>query len=465
MKKSFRLLEEKLTASQIIMLGFLCVIAVGTLILMMPFCSMDGRMTSWVDALFTATTSTCVTGLVTVSTYGHWSMIGKVVILTLIQIGGLGFMTCFTMMLMAFGKRVTLRERMVIQDSLNETGLTGMVRLVRRMIKGTVCVEGIGALFYMVKLVPEYGIKGIFYSIFTSVSAFCNAGMDLFGDTSLVRYVHDYYMNVVTMVLIVLGGLGFTVWWDVLDNLKKARMVNAFKRKPWKVFQKGLSLHTKLVLATTVILIGLGAFIVFLAEYNNEATMAHFTIPQKLLASIFQSVTTRTAGFQTIPQENFSISSQLVSVILMFIGGSSAGTAGGVKTTTIAVIVLMVLSAVRGREHTEVFERTIPTNTIRKAFTITTISVVIVVGATMLLSVLQPLERAMPLLYETVSALATVGLSQGLTGSLTIPAKLLMIVMMFIGRIGPMTMAFAIGTRLKAAKDNIKYPDENVLVG
>ncbi len=465
MKKSFRLLEEKLTASQIIMLGFLCVIAVGTLILMMPFCSMDGSMTSWVDALFTATTSTCVTGLVTVSTYGHWSMIGKVVILTLIQIGGLGFMTCFTMMLMAFGKRVTLRERMVIQDSLNETGLTGMVRLVRRMIKGTVCVEGIGALFYMVKLVPEYGIKGIFYSIFTSVSAFCNAGMDLFGDTSLVRYVHDYYMNVVTMVLIVLGGLGFTVWWDVLDNLKKARMVNAFKRKPWKVFQKGLSLHTKLVLAATVILIGLGAFIIFLAEYNNEATMAHFTIPQKLLASIFQSVTTRTAGFQTIPQENFSISSQLVSVILMFIGGSSAGTAGGVKTTTIAVIVLMVLSVVRGRERTEVFERTIPSNTIRKAFTITTISAVIVVGATMLLSVLQPLERAMPLLYETVSALATVGLSQGLTGSLTIPAKLLMIVMMFIGRIGPMTMAFAIGTRLKAAKDNIKYPDENVLVG
>lgn len=465
MKKSFRLLEEKLTASQILMLGFMLVIIVGTIVLMMPFCSADGSATSWVDALFTATTSTCVTGLVTVSTCGHWSIIGKVVILILIQIGGLGFMTCFTIMLVAFGKRVTLRERMVIQDSLNETGLNGMVRLVRRIIKGTLCVEGIGALLYMVCLVPKYGLKGIFYAIFTSVSAFCNAGMDLFGDTSLVPFVHNYYMNVVTMALIILGGLGFTVWWDVLDNLKKAKMTNPFKRKPWKAFRRGLSLHTKIVLVATAILIVLGWIIIFLAEYNNEATMVHFTLPQKLLASLFQSVTTRTAGFQTIPQENFSISSQLTSVILMFIGGSSAGTAGGVKTTTIAVIVLMVLSVVRGKERTEVFERTIPTNTIRKAFTLTTISVVIVVGATMLLSALQPSERAMPLLFETVSALATVGLSHGLTGSLTMPAKLLIIVMMYIGRIGPMTMAFGIGTRLKAAKDNIKYPDENVLVG
>ena len=465
MKKAFRLLEEKLTASQIIMFGFLFVIAAGTIVLMMPFCSVDRNMTSWVDALFTATTSTCVTGLVTVSTYGHWSLAGKAVILVLIQIGGLGFMTCFTVMLMAFGKRVTLRERMVIQDSLNETGLTGMVRLVRRIIKGTVCVEGVGALLYIVYLVPEYGVKGIFYSVFTSVSAFCNAGMDLFGDTSLVPYVHNYYFNFVTMVLIILGGLGYTVWWDLLDNLKKVKTINRLKRSPWSVFRKGLSLHTKIVLVTTIVLIVLGWIIIFLAEYNNEATMARFSLPQKLMASLFQSVTTRTAGFQTIPQENFTISSQLTSVILMFIGGSSAGTAGGVKTTTIAVIVLMVLSAIKGKEHTEVFGRTIPTNTIRKAFTLSTISAVIVVGATMLLSALQPTERAMQLLFETVSALATVGLSQGLTASLTISAKLLIIVMMFIGRIGPMTMAFAIGTRLKAAKGNIKYPDENVLVG
>ena len=465
MRKAFRLLEEKLSASQMIMLGFLFVIAIGTIILMMPFCSVDGSMTSWVDALFTATTSTCVTGLVTVSTCGHWSMIGKVVILVLIQIGGLGFMTCFTMMLMAFGKHITLRERMIIQDSLNETGLAGMVRLVLRIVKGTLCVEGIGALLYMVYLVPKYGMKGIFYSVFTSVSAFCNAGMDLFGDTSLVSFVHNYYINFVTMALIILGGLGYTVWWDVLDNLKKAKAANHMKRNPWKVFQNGLTLHTKIVLIATTILIVLGCVVIFLAEYNNEATMARYSVPQKLVASLFQSVTTRTAGFQTIPQENFTIASQLISLIMMFIGGSSAGTAGGVKTTTIAVIVLMVLSVVKGKERTEVFGRTIPTNTIRKAFALTTISVVIVVGGTMLLSILQPMDRAMPLLFETVSALATVGLSQGLTSSLTIPAKLLIIVMMFIGRIGPMTMAFAIGTRLKAAKDNIKYPDENVLVG
>lgn len=465
MKKSFRLLEETLTAAQIIMLGFLCVIAVGTLILMMPFCSVDGSITAWEDALFTATTSTCVTGLVTVSTCGHWSFIGKIVILVLIQIGGLGFMTCFTMMLMAFGKRVTLRERMVIQDSLNETDLTGMVRLVRKIIKGTICVEGAGAFLYMVYLVPKYGVKGVFYSIFTSVSAFCNAGIDLFGDTSLAPFVHNYYINFVTMALIILGGLGYTVWWDVLANLKKACTVNVYKRNPWKVFKKGLSLHTKLVLVTTGILILVGGVVIFLAEYNNEATMARYTLPQKILASLFQSVTTRTAGFQTIPQENFTISSQLTSVILMFIGGSSAGTAGGVKITTIAVIVLMVLSVVKGKERTEVFERTIPSNTIRKAFTITAISMAAVIIGTMLLSVVQPTERAMPLLYETVSALATVGLTQGLTGSLTIPAKLLVTLMMFIGRIGPMTMAFALGSRLKAAKDNIKYPDENVLVG
>ncbi len=422
------------STTQIIAYGFLISMIVGMLLLMLPVSSKEGTFTSPIDALFTATTSVCVTGLTTLPVGTHFSVFGQLVILFLIQIGGLGVVTFTTLVMLFFAQRITLKERLLIRDAYNLNSLNGIIRLTKKIVIGTLICELFGAVLYSFVFVRDFGLIGIYYAIFNSVSAFCNAGIDLLGTTSLAVYRDNIIANVVTMVLIVLGGLGFPVWWDV---------IKCFRQKSKKC-DKGLwhsfNLHTKLVLSVTIILIVGGSLLIFLLEYNNPKTIGDLSLPCKIQASFFQSVTTRTAGFFTIPQENFTDASAFVSLVLMFIGGSPSGTAGGVKTVTIAMIILTVIAIVKNRTDTEVFGRSISEQTVRKGIAVFAVSFSILMISMALLSITQGSDF-LDSLYEVVSALATVGLTRGLTGELDAVGKLIIIITMYIGRIGPISLA------------------------
>ncbi len=417
------------------------------LLLMLPISSADGSWTNPVDALFTATTSVCVTGLVTVSTAAHWSIFGQIVILILIQFGGLGIVTFTTAIMIIASRRITLKDRLLIRDAYNLDSLSGLVNLTKRVLKGALIVEGIGAVFYMIVFIPKYGPSGIFKSIFNSISAFCNAGLDLIGDTSLKEFSGNVIINIVTMLLIVAGGLGFPVWWDLLK--KKFRF-------------KKYELHTKIVVTTTIGLILTGAILVFLFEFNNPGTIGDMPVGEKIQASFFQSVTTRTAGFYTVPQENLTNASSFVSIIFMFIGGSPSGTAGGVKTVTIVMIMLTAFAIVRGRDDTEAFGRKISESNIRKGLAVVVVSLTTLTFTIALLCITQKLDF-LDMLYEAVSAIATVGLSRNVTGSLDTVGKLIITFAMYAGRIGPISLALFFNT---TTRNNIRhYPEEKIRVG
>lgn len=449
--------RRELTTTQIIAFGFLGAIIAGALLLMLPVSSKEGIWTNPVDALFTATTAVCVTGLTTVSTAGHWSIFGQVVILILIQLGGLGIVTFTTLLLLVAAKRVTLKERLLIRDAYNLDSLNGLVKLTKRIIKGTLIVEGIGALLYMPVFVRDKGRYGIFAAIFNSISAFCNAGMDLLGDSSLSMYRDNVIVNMTTMLLIIIGGIGFYVWWDIIKVAGKKR--NNRKIKVWRSFE----LHTKLVLSVTLLLIVGGAILIFLLEYSNKSTMGELNIFQKLQASLFQSVTTRTAGFYTIPQENFTDASAFVSLLLMFVGGSPAGTAGGVKTVTIAIVFLTVVSIIKNREETEVFGRSISSSNVKKGIAVIFISFGMLIISMSALSFAQGGDF-LDTLFEVTSAIATVGLTRGMTGELNDIGKIIIIVTMYIGRIGPISLALFFNAG--AGKElNRRYPKGKILVG
>lgn len=446
------------TTTRIIALGFLGAIFVGTLLLMLPVSSAAGRMTGPVDALFTSTTSVCVTGLVTVPTYSHWSVFGQMVIALLAQVGGLGVITFTMMFLIALRKRIGLRERLLIQDAYNLDTIQGMVLLVKKVIKGTLVIEGIGALLYMTVLIPEFGAIGIWKSIFNSISAFCNAGMDVLGPDSLERYVANPVMNITTMLLIILGGIGFPVWWNILDIIRNGRK----RYYDWPTALRHLRLHTKLVLSVTAVLIFVGALAVFILEYSNEATIGSLPLWQKIQASFFQSVTTRTAGFATISQAGMTKATTLICCMLMFIGGSPSGTAGGVKTTTIVILLVTVWSIIRGRKETEIFGRKINDNIVRRALSIYMVSFVVMLAAVTALSVVQP-GNFLDCLYETISAIATVGLTRDFTAGLNVAGRIIIIVTMYIGRIGPISLALFFNSKRYV---NLKsYPEEKVSVG
>ena len=397
---------------------------------MLPLSSSEGIWTKPIDALFTATTSVCVTGLTTVTTAEHWSIFGQIVILILIQMGGLGVVTFTTLLLLVASKRITLKERMLIRDAYNLNSLNGLVKLTKRIVKGTVIVEGIGALLYMPVFVRDKGIYGIFAAIFNSISAFCNAGMDLIGDSSLSVYRDNPIVNITTMLLIIIGGIGFYVWWDIIKVAEKKKKNK--KIRMWNSFE----LHTKLVLVVTLLLIAGGALLIFILEYNNDNTMGGLGILQKIQASFFQSVTTRTAGFFTIPQENFTDASAFVSLILMFIGGSPAGTAGGVKTVTVALVLFTVISIIKNREETEIFGRSISSSNVRKGIAIIFISFGMLIISMSALSFAQGGDF-LDSLFEVTSAIATVGLTRGMTTQLNDIGKMIIILTMYIGRIGP----------------------------
>ena len=444
------------STTQIILLSFVITILLGSILLSLPISAADGESVPYIDALFTATTATCVTGLVTVPTVSAWSTFGQVVVLLLIQVGGLGVITIMSGVMIALHKKMGISDRLLLQDAFNLNSLSGLVRFVKKIVFGTLVVEGVGALLYMTVFVPEFGAKGIWISVFTAVSAFCNAGMDILAENSLCQYVFHPVINLVTEALIVLGGLGYVVWWDVFRVCKLAR-----KRKT-HLF-RDLTLHSKIAITATLLLIVLGAVLILVFEYDNPQTMKDYTLGQKITASLFQSVTTRTAGFATIPQEHLTNASATLCLLLMFIGGSPVGTAGGIKTVTFVVILASALASVRNKEDTELFGRRLARQAVSKAVAVMCMSFVIVLVSTILLSLVTPAD-AMDIAYETVSATATVGLTRNLTASLDVLGKSIVIVTMYLGRVGPISLALALN-RKKDNQNIVRNPLEEIHVG
>ena len=441
------------STTQLILLSFLLAIFVGSILLYLPISSKTGKAVSYIDALFTSATSVCVTGLVTVPTFSTWSFFGQLVILVLIQVGGLGIITIMSMLMILLHRKIGIGDRLLIQDAFNLNSLSGLVIFVKKVVVGTFIVEGIGALCYMAVFVPEYGVKGIWISIFNSVSAFCNAGIDIIAEDSLCGYAANPIINIVTCALIILGGIGFIVWWDVLGVLKNKKK-NRLRR---------LSLHSKIALSMTAFLIVSGAILFFAFEYNNPCTIGQYSFVDKLQISVFQSVTTRTAGFATIPQQNMTDASSIVSLLLMFIGGSPVGTAGGVKTVTIAILFATAVSAVKNRNEVNCYNRNISRHSIMKAIGVLGMSFITVFISTVLLSLISNAE-ILDVLYETVSATATVGLTRNLTATLNTLGKIIIIITMYLGRVGPISLAVAFGIK-KKSENIIKNPTEEISVG
>lgn len=456
-------LKGKLGPSQILVVGFLGVIFIATLLLMLPISTVSGEMTPFVDALFTSTSAVCVTGLVVVNTLAHWSLFGKIVILICIQIGGLGFMTLVSMIFILMGKKITLKNRLIMQEALSFNTTAGIVRFTQYIVKLTLVVEAIGAILLSFVFIPDYGlVKGLGYSIFHAISAFCNAGFDLVGDNSLVPYVGNGIVNFTVMFLIICGGLGFTVWMDTYHAIRLK--LSSAEHFSWKQAFYKLTLHTKLVWIITVSLIILGFVFFFIAEYTNPATLGALTFKEKIYAAMFQSVSPRTAGFNTLLLAELTPASKLMTIILMFIGGSPAGTAGGIKTVTMGVLILSAISVVKGKESTVAFRRKIPTQVIFRALTIVIIGLSVVISTLMILTVTENVGF-MELLFEVVSAFGTVGLTLGITSGLSFIGKFIIIILMFIGRLGIITMSVALMLRQEKEKLGIQYPEEKVMVG
>ncbi len=449
---------RRLSTTQLIVLGFFLAIMIGAILLMLPFSAADGQFTPFLDALFTATTSVCVTGLVVVDTFSYWSTFGHVVILFLIQCGGLGIISITTGVMLMIGKKVSLKDRLLLEDAFNLSSLSGLVRFLKRVIKGTFLLEAIGAICYMFVFVPEFGVKGIWISIFNSVSAFCNAGIDIIGNNSLMNYVGNVPVNLITMTLIILGGMGYIVWWDFL------RVFGLFRKREirGRQFWNKLTLHTKIVVVMTICLLISGMVVVFGLEYGNPETLGPLSFGEKILAAAFQSVTCRTAGFATISQAGLKDATAVFCMILMFIGGSPVGTAGGIKTTTIAVLIIAAGSIIRGYEDAGLFGRSISIRNVRKALTVALVSVAVTFVALMTLLCIQS-GKFMDIAYEVFSAVGTVGLTRNLTPILNTAGRLVIILCMYLGRIGPISMAIAVGQKKKKA--TIDLPTEEVTIG
>ena len=446
----------RLTTTQTILLSFLLVIFLGSILLALPISSANGLAVPYIDALFTATTSTCVTGLVTLPTFSTWSGFGQAVILVMIQIGGLGVITIITGLMLLLNKKIGIGDRLLIQDAFNLNTMSGLVRFVKNVLFGTLVIEGIGAILYMPVFVPEFGARGIWISVFNSVSAFCNAGIDVIAENSLCNYAANPLINIVTSALIILGGLGYIVWWDFL------RVIKSRSSKNRKIF-KHLTLHSKIAITFTAGLIFAGAILIFAFEYSNPLTIGGMSLFDKIQVSFFQSITTRTAGFATIPQENLTNASVAISVVLMLIGGSPVGTAGGMKTVTIAVLVCSAFATIKNKKCATLFGRRFSDESIKKAVAVAVMFLTICAASTVFLMATSN-ASAVDAVYETVSATATVGLSRNLTATLSTVGKLIIIVTMYFGRVGPISLAVALGSK-NESQNVISEPTEDISIG
>lgn len=448
--------NNKISTTQIIVFGFLAIILIGTMLLMLPVAAADGQSTPLVDALFTATSATCVTGLMTLPVFEHWSLFGQIVLLVLIQVGGLGIVATTFTILMILKRRITMKDRVLINEAYALDTYSGLGKTVFRIVRGTFLVEFIGAVMYSFQFIPEYGAIGIWYSVFHAVSAFCNAGIDIISENSLCDYAFHPMVNLVTSMLIIIGGIGYVVWWDVIRVLKN------WTKWRGRCF-KYLTLHSKIAISATLILIIMGAVAFFMFEYNNPKTMQSYSLFERIETSLFQSVTTRTAGFATIPQQDLTNASAISSLLLMFIGGSPVGTAGGIKTVTAAVLLAAMISAVLNKNEVSFFGRDITKRTVTKAIAVMSMSFIIMFVSTLLLAATTKAD-ALDVVYETVSATATVGLTRNLTAMLDAWGKMIIIVTMFLGRIGPISLAVAFNTK-RESLNIVKNPMEEISIG
>lgn len=443
-----RLKALELNPPRVLALGFGGLIVLGAILLNLPIATATGESIGFLDALFTSASSVCVTGLVVVNTGEFWSIFGQVVIICLIQMGGLGFMTMATLVALILGKKITLKERLIIKEQLNQETMSGLVKLTKYIILSTLAIEGIGAIFLSTSFIPKYGLgKGVWFSIFHSISAFCNAGFDITGD-SMIPFAGDIVVNLTICFLIIFGGLGFSVYIDMSKNKK-------FRR---------FSLHTKLVLVITLILIVVSTILIYLIEWDNPGTLYSLSVKDKALASFFQAVVPRTAGFNSINMGKLKDTTVFIMIILMFIGGSPISTAGGIKTTTFGAIVLTTISVIKGDRDVVIFKKRISQEIINRSLAILSVGIILVSVVALILTISED-AVFLDLLFETTSAFGTVGLTRGVTPNLTSFGKTLIILTMYSGRVGPLTMAFAFAKKQKSKLKNYRYSEGNLFVG
>ncbi len=452
MASQFRRIFEfkflKLSPPQILVLGFASIILIGALLLMLPISSTSGNSVEFIDALFTSTSATCVTGLVVLDTGTSFTIFGKTVIMILIQIGGLGFMTMATLFSLVLKRKISLRDRLILQEAMNQGSMEGIVRLIRRVLIYSLVIEGCAAVLLSIRWAFDMPLgKAIYYGIFHAVSMFNNAGFDIFGDfRSLTDYVYDPLVNIIVMFLIVSGGIGFIVMSDLVE---------------FRVTRR-LSLHSKVVLSTSTGLILIGALVIFIFEFTNTRTLGSLNFGGKILSAFFQSVSPRTAGANTVDIAGLRQATQFFIVILMFIGASPGSTGGGIKTTTFTMMIGAVIAMLRGREDVVLFRYRLAQERIYKALTITLLALLLIASVSMILSTTED-SNFLAILFETTSAFATVGLTMGLTPELSAIGKILLCLTMFAGRLGPLTLAYALGP--KQGKPLYKYPEGKIIIG
>lgn len=438
--------DRELNPPRVLALGFGALILLGAFLLNLPLASKTGERIGFINAFFTSSSAVCVTGLVVKNTADYWSNFGHFVIISLIQMGGLGFMTMATIGALIVGKKITFTERLVIKEQLNQETMTGLVKLTKYVIGATFLIEGLGAVFLATKFIPMYGFKkGLWFSIFHAISAFCNAGFDLMGN-SLEPYAGDLTLNLTLAALVIFGGLGFSVYIDISRNRKFTR----------------LKVHSKLVIVMTILLLILGSVLIYITESTNPETMLNFSRKEKLVSSFFQSAITRTAGFNSINLTGMRESTVIIMVILMFIGGSPGSTAGGVKTTTFGVLLFTTRAVIRGDKDVTIFKKRINQSIINRSLAIFMVGIVLVLSLTLFLTFTEE-ANFLDLLFETTSAFATVGLSRSLSPNLTNIGKIVIALTMYAGRVGPLTMAFAFAQ--KERRENFRYSEGNITVG
>lgn len=446
--------KKKITArkstTRLIASGFALIILAGALLLSLPIANKSGHG-NWLNSLFTATSATCVTGLVVTDTYQNWTIFGQIIILCLIEVGGLGFLTIGAYISVLLKKRIGLQEREQLQESVNTLEIAGVVRLVKKIVQGALCVEGLGAVLLAFRFVPRFGVaRGIYFSVFHAVSAFCNGGFDLMGVneaySSLVAFEGDIVVNLVVVTLILVGGIGFIVWDDVMRN-------------KWH-FRKYL-LHSKIVITTTLILTAAGTILFLITE--NNAVFAGMSPLEKFLGALFSSVTPRTAGFNSVDTAALSNSGKIITMVMMFIGGSPGSTAGGVKTTSMVVLLFYAVAMVLGREDINLFGRRLTDEVVKKANAVVIINATLTIMATITIMTLQPLLNFEDVLFEVLSAIGTAGMTVGITRELNIISRVIIIVLMYCGRLG--SLSFALVFAQKKTSASVRQPQEKIIVG